>query len=275
MNAAEREREYAPSSCIGGHYAPFIAAYAERSRAAHAMFPWQRDIAYGEGERAKLDFLPAKIPSAQIAGLLVFIHGGYWQELSKNESAFLSPAWHTAGFAHAVLGYTLAPAVTLPEIVAQCCAALRYLHANAQALGFDAENIVIAGSSAGGYLAAAVAAKSGVPIRGIVPVSGVFDVAPLIGTSINGALGLDAAQAADLNLFVPDLRFPPAVVAVGEIETNAFKQQSKTFAQTICAEGTNSAFFMEIPARNHFDVIFELGDANTALFAATRALFKP
>ena len=56
-------------------------------------------------------------PPRRAPGLLVYFHGGYWQELSKDDSAFLAPAWHAAGFAHAVVGYTLAPEARLPEIV--------------------------------------------------------------------------------------------------------------------------------------------------------------
>ena len=122
--------------------------------------------------------LPAPA-SARRPGLLVYFHGGYWQELSKAESAFLAPAWHAAGFAHAVVGYTLAPAARLPEIVSECRAAVRWLHARADTLGFDAGNIVVAGSSAGAYLAAACADAAPAPLRGIVPVSGIYDVAPL------------------------------------------------------------------------------------------------
>ncbi len=242
----------------------------------HARLPWQRDLRYGDAPRACLDFIPAAQISpqkAKLPGLLVFIHGGYWQALSKNESAFLAPAWIDAGFAHAVLGYTLAPHATVGEIAAQCCDALRYLVHHAQSLGFDAGNIVVAGSSAGAYLAAACGARSGVPLRGIVPVSGVFDLAPLMGTSINDALQLDAAQAEALNLMRDELVFPPAVVAWGEIETGEFKRQSQAFAYQLMQKNTLCQM-MEISTCNHFDVIFALGDPTSRLFAATRALFN-
>ena len=34
LDAATREREYSPSSAIGGNYAPFLAEYVSRSAAA-------------------------------------------------------------------------------------------------------------------------------------------------------------------------------------------------------------------------------------------------
>lgn len=266
-----REREYSPSSAIGGDYAPFLARYRAESERARRTLSMQRDLRYGPAPRACLDFFPAPA-STRAPGLLVYLHGGYWQELSKEDSAFLAPAWHAARFAHAVIGYTLAPAAPLPAIVGECRAALTWLQANAGTLGFDAANVVVAGSSAGGYLAAACAAAPGATVRGIAPVSGIFDVAPLIGTSINDALGLDAATAAALDLLRTPHRFCPAVVAWGEIETTEFKRQSRAFGGRLADAGT-PVTTLEVPGRNHFDVVLELADPSTPLFAATRSLF--
>jgi arylformamidase len=266
---SDRERDYSPSSLIGGDYAPFLARYRRESDAAHRALHVERDLRYGPAPRACLDFFPA---SAAIAspGLLVYFHGGYWQELSKDDSAFLAPAWHAVGVAHAVVGYTLAPDATLPAIVDECRTAVVWLQEHAGALGFDASRMVLAGSSAGGYLAAACADAGAGPIRGIVPVSGIFDVAPLIGTSINEALQLDAATAVSLDLLRTRRRFVPAVVAWGEIETAAFKAQSRAFATRLAADGLTCSTH-EIAGRNHFDVIFELGDPDSPLFAVAHA----
>ncbi|MEZ5417114.1 MAG: alpha/beta hydrolase [Vicinamibacterales bacterium] len=267
-----RNREYTPSSVIGGHWQPYLAQYLERSARARATLPVRRDLRYGPAARALLDFFPARPDAGPRPGLLVYIHGGYWQELSKDESAFLAPAWHAAGFAHAVVGYTLAPAAPVGAIVAECRSAMAWLAAHADELGFDVARVVVAGSSAGGHLAAAVADRSPVPIRGIVPVSGVFDVAPLIGTPINQALHLTASDAHVLDLLSPGRRFCPAVVAWGEVETAAFKTQSRAFAALVEAAGTPCTA-MEVPGRNHFDVVLDLGDDATPLFAAARRLF--
>jgi arylformamidase len=267
---AHREREYSPSSAIGGNYAPHIARYVSDSRVARSCIPMQSDLRYGAAERALIDFFPATQPSSS-TGLLVFIHGGYWQELSKDDSCFLAPAWHAAGFAHAVVGYSLAPQATLPQIVDECVSAIRWLTANADELGFDREQMVIAGSSAGGYLAAACAAQ--LPVRGIVPISGIFDVAPLIGTSINAALGLDAATAEALNLLNAKATFAPAVITYGNIETSEFKRQSQAFAERLRANGLPCERF-EIAERNHFDVVHELANPQSRLFQSVHQLFK-
>ncbi len=269
----EREREYSPSSAIGGNYQPFVQAYLDRSRQAHAQLSCIKNLRYGAAERALIDYFPApNLADGKAPGLLVFIHGGYWQELSKNESAFLAPAWHAAGFAHAVLGYTLAPQATLHEIVAQCRAALAFLRDQAAQLGHDAQRIVVAGSSAGGYLAVACAADGSLALRGFVPISGIFDLRPLVGTSINEALGLSLQSAAQLSRIAAGAARVPGVIAWGQIETEAFKQQSQALAEYLHSKSQRCET-LEMPGRNHFDVVHELGDATSPLFQAALRLF--
>jgi arylformamidase len=264
LSPAELEREYSPSSAIGGNYQPFIEQYVQRSAAARAWFAAQTqatasyDIAYGEQARQRLDLFlpsaPAKPP------LVVFIHGGYWQELSKNESHFAAIDAVQAGLAHAVIGYTLAPAASVADIVAECVQALKHLHANATSLGFDADRIVVAGSSAGAHLAAMVALQCPF-VRGTVLVSGIYELEPLIHTTINQALGLNAESARACSPQRQDLStFPAIVVAYGAVETAQFKQQSQAFAQQIgCKQ------LLEIPQRNHFDVVLDVLNPATVL----------
>jgi arylformamidase len=267
------EKEYSPSSAIGGNYQPFIQQYTDRSKDAFARVPCKKDLRYGSAERALIDYFPApQISTSQAPGLLVFIHGGYWQELSKNESSFLAPAWHEAGYAHAVVGYTLAPQAKLSEIVAQCRAAIAYLRDQAALLGHDPQHIVVAGSSAGGYLAAACAADASLDLLGMIPISGIFDLRPLVSTSINDALGMTEQEAVALSSETDDCKRVPAVIAWGEIETIAFKKQSQSLAAHLVQHG-QTCRTLEIEGRNHFDVVHELGDPKSALFSAALRLF--
>ena len=102
-------------------------------------------------------------------------------------------------------------------------------------------------------------------VKAAVLVSGVYDLVPLIGTSIDEALRLDASTAArNSPLSLPLTGFPPSLVCWGEIETDAFKQQSRAFARALRAAGARCADF-EIPGRNHFDVILDLAEHDTLL----------
>jgi arylformamidase len=285
------ERAYSPSSCIGGDYRPFVTAYRVRSDAARADAiaaggRWQR-LRIGDAPLPALELcLPGPGPGsgpgptaadAPEAGhpLLVFVHGGYWQELAAADSLFAAAACVRAGIAFAALDYALAPAATVEDIVAQCVRSVERLCGDAQALGVDPSRIVVAGSSAGAQLAAmvALARRERRPaLRGLVLLSGVYELAPLVATSINDALGLDDARAKALSpLRQPLAGCPPALVTWGAIETDAFKAQSQVFADALRAAGTGCEDF-ETPARNHFDLVFDLLEPGTRLGRGTRAM---
>lgn len=284
LGATERERAYSPSSCIGGDYQPFIAAYVERSRIAQARAQalgarWL-EVRYGKGPAQRMDLcLPATVPAAG-TGLLVFIHGGYWQELSARDSLFAAAPCLEHGQAFCAIDYTLAPAATVAEIVAECRSALRALVANASQWGIDPARVVVAGSSAGAHLGAmaclplpaADQARQAWQPRAVVLLSGIYQLEPLVGTSINDALGLDAQQARALSPALHCLQeFPPALVCWGQVETSAFKAQSRQFAAALQAAGA-ACTTMEVPARNHFDIALDLADPDTALGRHTLGL---
>lgn len=263
LSAEEREREYSPSSCIGGNYQPYVRAYAELSAAARQAHP-PMTIRYGPTERQTLDlFLPEGVARPPV---LVFFHGGYWQELSKQEAAFAAPGCLAHGIAYAAVDYTLAPAATLSTIVQECRASIASLNR------FD--RLVVAGSSAGAHLAAMAALAADRRMKAAVLVSGIYDLEPLIGTSIDEALGLDAATAARNSPLCQSLKgFPPSLVCWGENETDQFKRQSGIFAEALDRVGAECAAF-ECPGRNHFDVILDLADPATLLGGRTLDLVR-
>ena len=289
LSLPERERAYSPSSCIGGDYAPFVRQYATRSAEVLRTHAAPRGLAYGSLVSNTLDlFLPSstqprRSPGSALPPLLVFIHGGYWQELSKNESLFAAGDCLAVGAAFAALDYTLAPQASVQQIVLECRAALRWLHAHGSELGFDSRRIVVAGSSAGAHLAAmcclrgwpgAVDLPVGLPAAAVL-VSGVYELPPLVGTSINDALSLLRESAAHVSPIRFGLAgFPAAVVCWGEIETAAFKTQSRTFAQAIGEVATSPPQVFEVPERNHFDVILDLACHGTVLGDATLGLLN-
>jgi arylformamidase len=276
---SEREREYSPSSCIGGNYQPFIEAYVQRSAQARQQAEdlggrWV-EFYYGQTATQRMDLcLPAQHTASQPEGcaLLVFIHGGYWQELSARDSLFAAAQCIERGVAFCAVDYTLAPQASVADIVAECRVALRTLARKASSLGIDASRIVVSGSSAGAHLAAMVCLERGREERffsfrpqAAVLISGIYALEPLVGTSINDALDLDVSQAREQSpLLQPLMGFPPALVCWGEIETQAFKQQSLDFADALSAAGT-PVEIRELAGRNHFDVALDLADQNSPL----------
>lgn len=275
-DVAELEREYSPSSCVD-NLTELIQAYAERSADVREASPAMRTLRYGAHEDEVLDFFP--VGSSHPAPLLAFIHGGYWQQLGKDDASFPAHDCRRNGIAYAAINYGLAPAATIAQMIERCRTALQYLYRQAGSLGVDRDSIVISGSSAGGHLAAmtlltdwATRGLPGNPLRGAVFLSGVFDLEPLVHTYVNEPLGLDLAAAAQvsplLRLADSSAPLPPVLLAYGENETAEFKRQSSQFAESLRRRAA-AVELLCIAGRNHFDVVFDLADERTVLGRAT------
>lgn len=264
---ASLEREYSPSSCVDDIQS-YLDAYAQRSLEARQALR-MRTHHYGDSPEECLDYFPATDDDAP---LLVFIHGGYWQQLSKADASFPAIQCQRHGIAYAALNYGLAPAVSLTQMIERCRRAMEWLHEHATQLGFNPNRIIISGSSAGAHLAAMTlltADQAMQPqLRGGVLLSGIYDLEPLLPTYVNEPLHLDltTAKACSPMLALAEARhrLPPLLVAYGDNETSEFKRQSDEFASALTARGT-SIQQLCIPARNHFDIVFDLVDESSLL----------
>ena len=88
LNSEELEREYNPSSVIGGDYLPYVQEYIKQSQFSKKNLN-SINCQYGPKPGNTLDlFIPKSASPKAPCPLMIFIHGGYWQELTKNESEF-------------------------------------------------------------------------------------------------------------------------------------------------------------------------------------------
>lgn len=269
------EREYSPRALVPS-IDPYLARYAELSAEARRRHQVLRDVGYGSSPEETLDFFPAPTKGAPVH---VFLHGGYWRLLSKEESSFAAPAFVERGACFVALNYALAPRARLDEIVRQCRAAIAWLHRNAAGLGGDPGRIHVSGSSAGGHLVAMLLAtdwenQAGVPadvLKGGCSVSGLFDIEPVRYCSVNEDLHLDAEEARR-NSPLLQLRKTAAelILARGQVETAEWKRQNREYARAWNAINRPCAE-IEVGGRNHFDVVLDLADPTTALAQAALA----
>ena len=162
----------------------------------------------------------------------------------------------------------------MPEIVAECRAAVLALRNHAAELGIDPARMVVSGSSAGAHLAAmlCLSLRADLQPAGVVLLSGIYDLEPLLGTYINDAVGLDRSVARENSPVHLDVTgFPPAILGFGAQETEEFKRQSRAFARHLRQAGVAVDLF-ETPGRNHFDIVFDLaGDGPLGIKAAAQA----
>jgi poly(3-hydroxybutyrate) depolymerase len=246
-----------------GAYIPDGARYPDRWRAAAAAFRatarCELDLAYGAHERERYDlFLPAAAPR----GLVVFVHGGYWLAFAKADWSHLAAGPLAHGWAVAIPSYPLCPDVRIRDIVRVCGAAVG---AAAQRV---AGPIVLTGHSAGGHVTARlVCTDTPLPptvaarIVRAAPISGLFDLRPLMRTRMNTTLGLDCNEAKAESPASQTPRTGVAVAAfVGADERPEFLRQTQ-----LLPRAWPRARAEVIAGRHHFNVIEELENAQSGL----------
>ena len=270
MKPQQLEQEYSPSSVIGGNYGPYIREYAIRSEKARAACKHFETLTYGDEASNSIDI--ALPEGAGGYPLIVYIHGGYWQELSKNESLFGADIFCNRGIAFAAVDYTLAPKAGLSKIVFECRSALETLFVHAVRLGIDQERIFVAGSSAGGHLAAMCCCNAngrdeaaGNRVSGLILLSGVYELEPLVQTSVNDAVGMTVEEARRNSPLLLDTGpFPDTIITWGEQESPEFKRQSLALSEKLQSPMRSVQAF-ESPSRNHFDVVHDMYNPHTKL----------
>ena len=252
---------------------PFIEDYARRSAEACAAMDCRQDVSYGDHPDQVVDVFPAKGKDGGAAPVFIFIHGGYWRMLSQKESSFMAPNMVENGIAVVTVNYSLAPDASIDTIVRQCREAIAWTSRNAADFGGDPDRIFVCGSSAGGHLTGMMVAGGwhddlGIPadtIKGAVPLSGLHDLEPLRHSCVNEWAKLDA-DSARRNSPVHHLpqNLCPLILSYGGSETAEFKRQSQILADAWRAAGGEADLF-EHTARNHFDIVFDLCDADSLL----------
>ena len=250
----------------------YFAVWESESARVRAASACTLDVRYGDGPNMTADLFPVPAGTAPIQ---VFIHGGYWRGMDKSSHSFPAEGFVAAGGAAVSLNYALAPAVTLDTIVEQCRAALEWVADNAGRLNGDPRRIFVSGHSAGGHLTAMMLCTDwtarGRPadfVKGGTAISGIFDLAPLMETSINDDIRLDAKSAARLSpIFNLPAAGAPLIAAVGAAETAEFVAQNRAFAEAWQARGFE-ATVMEAEGLNHYTVVMEMGRPGSALTEA-------
>jgi arylformamidase len=258
-------------------YLPFFREYLDESAQAVGSLRCYLDVPYGPGPHETLDIFPAPLPQAPV---LVFIHGGYWQEIYGTEYwRFLAPAYVETGVTYVAVDYAVVPEVTFDGMVRGNRAALAWLVQHAAEYGADPQRIHVSGHSAGAHLTTMLLATDwptlyseipAQPIAGACAVSGIYDLEPVRLTSINDALGLDTESARrNSPLFSIPKRAPELLLCVGGLESAEFHRQQDEFLDVWRAAGL-VAHVVDMPGYHHYDLIQQFGNRESALFTAMR-----
>jgi len=249
---------------------PVLMAGWATDAAAYREQRAPQSVRYGPTARNTIDFFPGD----QDGPIVVFIHGGYWQALDGTFFSHLAGGLNAHGISVAIPTYDLCPGVTVDHVVQQMRMASRELARFGRSL-------VVSGHSAGGHLAACMLATDWPLFDASLPedlviaayaISGLFDLGPLVETSINNALHLDhtsARAASPLFWNAPARGSLDAVV--GENESAEYFRQSRTIVERWGAAGVATRFGT-VPNANHFTAIAPLADPTSPMVLRLKQL---
>ena len=242
-------------------WATDAAAYRE----SHAP----RRIAYGPGARNVIDVFSGGRgdDASDNAPVVIFIHGGYWQALDGSSFSHMARGLNAHGISVAVPTYTLCPQASVADIIEEMRQATREL-------AKLASRMIVSGHSAGGHLAACMLATDWKAYDASLPsqlvtsayaISGLFELGPLVPTSINKALGLDQDTArANSPLFWKPPSRGSIDAVVGEAESAEYHRQSRTITEAWAKAGIATRYGV-VPAANHFTAIAPMADPDSAM----------
>ncbi|MEO0389559.1 MAG: alpha/beta hydrolase [Pseudomonadota bacterium] len=236
--------------------APYIAGgadYPARWTAAAAAFRAATAgdvVAYGPSPRQHYEWYVPGAPK----GTVIFVHGGYWRQTDPSVWSHLAAPIVAQGWACALPGYDLCPAVPIASITQQIAHAIQTIAARAPGA------LILAGHSAGGHLAARMCAPGMLPaavmdrVRRVVPISPLTDLAPLRATLMNDDFRLDQGMArveSPVHQPAPDV---PVSIWVGAAERPVFLEHAgwlKTAWGCACRV---------LEGENHYTIVERLGE---------------
>ncbi|MFM7344417.1 MAG: alpha/beta hydrolase [Tagaea sp.] len=154
------------------------------------------DVAFGGNPRQRLDVYAPR--DAQGAPVVVFWYGGSWRQGDRGQYRFVAEALVREGYVVVLPDYRLTPEARFPDFVDDAALAVAWAAKNIGRYGGDPARIFAMGHSAGAYNAALAAldprylARHGAPpdaIKGVIGLSGPYDILNLRGRTIDAAFG--------------------------------------------------------------------------------------
>ena len=232
----------------------YISRWHAEAKAWREVADGDLDLSYGALPRNRYDLFRGACGGGQ-GPIVVFIHGGYWLNFDKSVFSHVARGPNAHGLDVAVPSYTLCPEASIPAIIDEMRQFCLYLGKTYQ------RRLVVTGHSAGGHLAACMAATDwalygadpGLVQAGL-SISGLFDLRPLMATPMNESLRLsvtDAVAASPLLWPMPNAM--PFDSWVGGAESAEFLRQALSLAAAWTGLGIASPY-VELPGENHFGI---------------------
>lgn len=243
----------------------YARQYVEESADTRRRLRCELDVPFGPSAEEYCDIFPASAPGAPV---LIFIHGGYWRILTAGDHSFAAAGLAANDVTVVVANYALCPKVGIDEITRQMRALVAWTYNNVARFNGNPERLFVAGHSAGAHLTAMCALTDwkrdynldNRVIKGIIPISGLFDLEPLQYTFLQDDLRItDPLIQSHSPLRILRSVPVPMLISYGMDEPDEFLRHSTEFLKG-WQEAGNAARLYPQEGRNHFNAITDLAD---------------
>lgn len=272
MTRHELDQEYDNVKKVPGFdFKAYLASLDADNRSARERYAsnLSQDVGFGPSKAETLDLFVVN----RGGPLHVFIHGGYWRMLHKNDFTYVAHGVLPHGVNLAIINYALIPTVSMGELVAQCRRSIQFLMRDGESLGIDPQRVSVSGHSAGGHLAAMMATCSfPQTLKSVCALSGIFDLAPIQQCFLNEVLSLSDQ---DIESYSPARLTPlhqgQLHILTGAQEGAEYERQAKTLhgAWSACRPAPTLEFAAE---HNHFTLRAALADPASPITKAALGL---
>ena len=207
-----------------------------------------RNVAYGEGERGRLDVYAPKV-RREGRPVVVFFYGGGWDSGRKDDYAWAGAALASAGYVAVVPDYRIHPHARYPDFLEDGARAVRWARDNAAAHGGDPRRLVLMGHSAGAYNAAMLAldgrwlAAVGMDprrdVRAWVGLSGPYDFLPLKSEVLKTIFGPEDQRPLTQPINHVGDGAPPALLITGDRDATVRPGNTDRLADKLRGHGAD------------------------------------
>jgi acetyl esterase/lipase len=145
-------------------------------------YVFESGLAYGDHERQRLDVYAPR--AADRAPVVIFFYGGSWQRGERRDYRFVGDALAGRSMVVVVPDYRVYPEVRYPAFIDDGALALDWVRENIGDFGGDPSTILLAGHSAGAYIAAMLGLERNADVQGIIGLAGPYDFLPLTSDNL-------------------------------------------------------------------------------------------
>ncbi len=222
-------------------------------------------VPFASGNR--LDVWAAPAPPGARRPVLIFFYGGSWVSGRRQDYGFVGRAYARQGFVVVIPDYRKVPAVRFPAFVEDGAAATGWVTRNIARYGGDPHRILLAGHSAGGYIAAMLAldrhylaaekVDPGV-VKGVAGLAGAYDFYPFTWPEARAAMAgwPDPRDTQPITHARRDA--PPLWLATGTADGTVRPDNARSLAAREKALGSRATVLRQYPGLDHVGIVMAL-----------------